>query len=506
MNCNNPANGNVPTSSIFSLLFVLFGVVAVGMFHADLYFPIWLSVAVMIFVQLYFLQRYRQKRLGILLLLIWLVYALPFIHIPEYIWFDFNRDSPVFWILAVNPYMVDQRVIELTAMIGAVGSMGMALGAALNTRPIQQDYGLNHDGSKRVFRTMSMPIWLVWVAVGVALSALNAPQETIFSAAYTESKSTLDGANFSSAWMVSYIILTFVFCDALLERKSTIKFVKMVIILAAVVLVVVFFQLLRGDRESVPWVFSLALVYFYWAASITQRRGFKVPWLKLGGVVFGLAVTSMFVGVIRSGLVDASLSDAFALIGELDDSQANRLALAMHGTWSATLLTPLSVAGDHIYGLLAVKWGEDYLNLFLSIIPGFLADAIGYIRPIDGNHGPAWEMSYGIGGTHATVVPFMNFRMLGVFLVPAIWTFIMANFEKLAMRHISVIKLSLLVTIAMASPHWFWYGEKNGLNAIILWFLFSFFYLVSAPPEELSSKDDAKCLGGDRSSMKCYSE
>ena len=28
-------------------------------------------------------------------------------------------------------------------------------------------------------------------------------------------------------------------------------------------------------------------------------------------------------------------------------------------------------------------------------------------------------MRYGQGGTHASVLPFMNFRMLGVFLVPA---------------------------------------------------------------------------------------
>jgi hypothetical protein len=155
------------------------------------------------------------------------------------------------------------------------------------------------------------------------------------------------------------------------------------------------------------------------------------------------------------------------------------LVNALYGTWSAILLTPLSVAGDHIYGLLAVKRGQDYINLFMSIIPGFVADAIGYIRPIDASHGPAWEMRYGIGGTHATVVPFMDFRMLGVFLVPAIWTFVINCYEKMALQEINVIKLSLLVTIAMASPHWLWYGEKSGLTALLLWLILAFFYRLS---------------------------
>jgi len=465
--------------SAYSILLALFGVAAVGLFHADIYLPIWLSVAILVFVTLHFLQQYRQQRLGILMLLIWLVYAVPFIHIPPYIWFDFSQEPLSLWGLAVNPYMLDEHVIELTAMIGAVGGIGIAFGASLNSRRVQRDGGIQPDGSKRLYRTMAIPIWLAWVAIGVALTAFSAPQETIFTAAYTQSKSALDSANFSSAWMMSYVILSFVFCDALLERQADIKYLKMGISLAAIILVVFFFQLLRGNRESVPWVLSLALVYYYWAAGITQRRGGTIRWLKIAGLAFGLVAVSMVVASTRSGLTGASLADAGALIRDLYESGTISLANVLHGTWSAVLLTPLSVAGDHIYGLLAIKWGQDYLNLFMSIPPGFLADALGYVRPIDSGQGPAWEMRYGLGGTHATVVPFMNFRMLGVFLGPAIWTFILINYERMALRHVSVVKLSLLVTIAMASPHWLWYGEKNGFNALVLWLILAFFYRVS---------------------------
>jgi hypothetical protein len=204
-----------------------------------------------------------------------------------------------------------------------------------------------------------------------------------------------------------------------------------------------------------------------------------IPWLKIAGVSLGLVVISTVLGAVRSGLVGASLEDAGRLIAELYESDSIGFGNLTHGTWSAVLLTPLSVAGDHIFGLLPLKWGQDYLNLLLSIIPGFLADAIGYVRPLDALRGPSYEMRYGLGGTHATVVPFMNFRMLGVLLIPGFWAFIMVNFERMALKQVSVTKLSLLVTIAMAAPHWLWYGDKSVLNALILWLILSILYRVS---------------------------
>jgi hypothetical protein len=465
-------------SFVYSILFAMFGVAAVGLFHADMYFPIWLSVAVLFLVSLYLLQQYQKKRIGILMLLIWLVYALPFIHIPPYIWFDFNHNPIVLWGLAVRPYMVDERVMTLTAMIGAVGGLGIAYGISLSKKLIQQDLGTNPDGSKRLFRTMALPIWMIWVGVGVVLTWLAAPQETIFTAEYTESASALDGANFASAWMMSYVILSFAFCDTLLERQLVIKLIKMKIILAVILLILVYFQLLRGDRAAVPWVFGLALVYYYWAAGITQGRNFTIPWLKISGVAFGLIVVSLVLGAMRHSLVGASLSELLDLAIDLNESGAIGFANILHGTWSAALLTPMSVAGDHIYNLLPLNLGKDYLNFFLSIPPGFLADAVGYIRPLDLNE-PSKEMRYGLGGTHGTVVPFMNFRIVGVFIVPALWSFIMVKYEKFALIKVTVINLSLLTTIAMAAPQWLWYGEKYVFNAIVLWLLLSFFYRVS---------------------------
>lgn len=416
------------------------------------------------------------------MLLFWLVYVLPFIHIPSYIWFDFNTEPLYLFGLYVNPYMVDKRVIELTAMIGAVGGLGFALGCSSSTI-ITQKYSGKSQGS-----TMGLPLWIVWVIIGILLTYLSAPQETVFTAVYTESASALDSANFSSAWMVSYVILSFTFCDALLEKTPDIKRLKMRVILSSIFIVVVWFQLLRGDRESLPWVLGLALAYYYWGAGVTQRRGFNIPWHKITGATFALFLVSLIVGLLRGDLAGVTASEALDIISVLYQSDTIGLNNVFSGTWTAVLLTPLSVAGDHIYGLSNLKWGKDYLNLLLSSIPGFLADLIGYVRPIDSNQGPAWEMRYGIGGTHATVVPFMNFSMLGVFLIPALWSWYFFRLEKATLRRLEVVKLSFLVTFAMAAPHWLWYGEKSGMNALIMCYVFSFFYRVSlrlSPPPNL---------------------
>jgi hypothetical protein len=157
------------------------------------------------------------------------------------------------------------------------------------------------------------------------------------------------------------------------------------------------------------------------------------------------------------------------------------LANLFRGTWTGVALTPLSVAGDNVYGLLPIKLGSDYWDLLLSIIPGILADAIGYVRPIDGNRGPSWEMKYGIGGTHFSVLPFMNFRIAGVFFIAGLISYLLTLLENIAVKKRTVTDLSLLCTLVTIAPHWFWYGEKNGINALVIFIFISLFYKIIKP-------------------------
>lgn len=461
-------------------LFLGAGALAALLFHAGVYFPISISVLAFVAAGWYLFVQYRDRRVGVLVILLWLVFTLPFIHIPPYLFFDFGSENPSqLWGLATVPYMLDHEIIKLTAMLGAVGGLGMAFGSSLSRSKLVRDDGIASDGRRAIFRTLSLPIWVVWLAAGFFLSWLSAPTESVFTSRYTVSQSLSGELNFSSAWMISYVILTFLLCDSLLEPAGALRRTKLALLVLVSLFIVLFFQLLRGDRESVPWVFAVAMVYFYWAAGYTQRRGYEIPWAKVAGWATALFVVSMFVGEMRHLLV--GIDDVAGVMNVLEGLVAsNRIGVSnlLHGTWSAALLTPLSVAGDHVYGLLHFKLGEDYLDLLLSTPPGFVADMIGYQRPIDAQHGPALEMRYGLGGTHAVVLPFRNFGMIGVFLIPALWTYVVARFEKRASRKVSVLNLALLATIATASSHWLWYGEKNGFNAIVLWLVIGICYRV----------------------------
>ena len=447
---------------IASLFFLGAGFLSIALFYADVYFPIWFSVLLASIVVAYFIRRLKAKRIGILMALLLVVYLLPFIHIPPYLWFDFNSSPLRLWGLAVNPYMLDERIIELTAMLGTTGALGMAFGISLVRGRFVRDVGLNPDGSRRLIPSMSFPIWFFWLFIGIGLSWISAPQETVFTAAYTTSASLHENMNFSSAWMMSYVVLTFAFNDALIDRNAIRRVLKWKLALASIAYVFIFLQLLRGDRESVPWVFGLALIYFYWAAPFLRRKAaIKVPWLKIGLWVFVLVFGSMIVGAVRSNLSGSDMSEAIDLVSYMFSKGSLGLSNMLHGTWSAVLLTPLSVAGDHVDNLLRMKWGETYWDIFLSLPPGFIADVFNYERPLTSTTGLAWEMRYGLGGTHASVAPFVNFGMLGVFVIPAFCSYIFSRYEKNAIKQISVINLSLLGTVVMASPHWLWYGEKK---------------------------------------------
>ena len=101
--------------------------------------------------------------------------------------------------------MVDEQIIRLTAMLGAAGGVGFGVGVALSARRNVTDTA----AQKCHAQYLSMPVFFIWIALSVLLSWLAAPQDTIFKVIYTASSSILKEYNFSSAWLVSYIIMAF---------------------------------------------------------------------------------------------------------------------------------------------------------------------------------------------------------------------------------------------------------------------------------------------------------
>jgi len=476
------------------ILFLAFGAVGIWQFHERLYPPVILSVAVMAVVGWHLIISYKQSRVGPLTALLFVAYAMPFIHVVPYIWFDFDRESPlILWGLVINPYMTDRPIVELMSMIGAVGAAGFAAGTSLLREKLSN--GLR-PGTMAYYwkfgRTLSMPVFFAWIGIAILLTWIAAPADTVFSARYTESTAIAEGIKFSSAWMFSYAFLVFALADSMFESSPKLGKLKRKIVLYAIVLIVIWFQILRGDRESLTFVVAAILMYYVWGKSLLgsakDRVKLNLPLMFLA--VFVVFVAAYFVGAVRHSLTEVGdISDLMGVLLDLRAAGAFRFDSLITGTWSSVLLTPLSVAGDYVNGSLSLKYGQTYLDLIGSIVPGFVADWIGYARPIDSTKGPAWEMTYGQGGTHAVVVPFIDFRMAGVFIIVGLWSFVFSKIERFAIKRLTVSNLALLGVIAMAIPHWLWYGEKNIMNALIIWLMLSVLYRVRLTKSAVNSMD-----------------
>lgn len=462
-------------------LSLIAGTLGILLFHFGIFFPIWVSIGIFVISASYLVRLVSRHRTGPLSLLIFLVFSLPFIHLVPYLWFDFASYPDDLWGLQANPYMTDPAIIELMGMIGAVGVLGFLVGVY---QPGQGVFRHQFPASNNLRqRTLSIAGFLILIAIAVAISWANAPAETIFGADYTKSKSLIEGFNFPSIWMFSYILILFCVADAIFETQQRIRKLKRAVLLAASVIIVFWFQLLRGDRECLPAVVGGLMMYFVWGTSDHRRKltsGWKIYCFAIFAA-FSIHAISHITGIARSALSElTNLSEIPALIDDLIQVGAIRTDSLLSGTWSGVLMTPLSIAGDYLNGSLAYDYGQTYLDLLASVIPGFVADFIGYARPIDGSMGPAWKMTYGIGGTHGVVIPFMAFGMSGVFLIVALWSFVLSRLERHVIRKPSIPHLALLGTIVMAAPHWLWYGEKNILNALTIYLVCLVAYKLSA--------------------------
>jgi len=465
------------TNLFFALIIGLCVAVSI-VFHLRISVPVLFSVLISVAILVRLSWCVQQDGSAIVVTILSLVYALPFIHIIPYIWFDYSDSPAFFWGLQSNPYMFDKLIIELTALIGAAGLIGIYVGREMYIRKKLLTTTASYEPSSKVKRTLSMGVWLMWMVPSVLLSWATAPRETMFTTVYTGSESVLSSANFSSSWMVSYVLLTFGIVDAHRERSKVLRFQKGIISVGVLLYVVVWLQLFRGDRESLPWVIGL----LFYALVVRREHGPKPAGVNIRvilGATIGLAAVgavAYVVGVVRSLFAGLTVDEAYEVWLALGESDVFRLTNFISGTWSAVLLTPLSVAGDYIREPFTFKYGNDYVNLLFSLPPGFVADWFGYVRPLSGSSGPAFDMRFGIGGTHATVVPFRNFGILGVISVQALWSYLITGTQVRSHGNRSVISATLIISLIMAGPHWLWYGEKSLINVFVIWFISSYLY------------------------------
>ena len=454
-------------------LFVLILILIINvLFKMDYHIPISVSILIFIYVFCSLILYIKNRKSGFLMLLIYLIYAIPFIHIIPYLWLDLQSEKPEkLWGLISNDYNTNIEVVNLMGSIGAMGALGFLFGIELNRRS-NKIFNNKYD-----LRRMPIFIFYIWVILGIVFSYIFAPSSTITDGRMTGISLSAEWG-FGSSWFFSYVFILFALADALFELKPSRRIHKLFIIILATLYIVIWLQLLRGDRECFPALVAGILMFIY-----IKTLNEKNYYINKNHIIFLLIslllilFLSSFLVIFRSEVTGLNFEETFSQI--LQTGYSYQFQNLFYGTWSAVLLTPLSVSGDYINQLLPIEYGQTYLDLIASIIPGFLADLIGYVRPIDATRGPAYMMTFGQGGTHAVVVPFMNFRMVGVFAIIAIWSYLLSKVETYCLSNPNVVTLALIGSLITIAPHWLWYGEKLAMSGLLVWLLIFFLYKSS---------------------------
>lgn len=444
-------------------------------FNTSLNIPVSLTIFVLCFIKI--IRDYFDSKISLISLVLCITYSLPFLHIIPYLWFDFNNQYEVLWGLRSNEYMFDKAIIELTSTIGAVGLSGIVLGL-YSRKKIICNKEFTGTIQKEKKQTMSLIMFSFLMILNLIAIFFTSPAENIFQGGFGSSL-RVEELNFNSAWLIPYLLGAILLSDGLLENIKYLKKIKIFIFLSSFTSTIIYFNFLRGDRESLAFIIGSLIAIFSCKGYGVKIKQKKINYIGIIFFIFLIQIFSSIISIFRSDLVvlQAGLlfSDLIDLkMEEIIKSSNYLFDFLLHGTWSATLLTPLSVAGDYINGNIDFKLGASYWDTFISLPPGFITDIFGYERTITLGNNITSEIAYGLGGVHSTVIPFLNFGLIGVLLIHFFIGKIISFYERFIFKNLSVINLSLIISTIFILPHWLWYTEEALINAIF----FSLFLII----------------------------
>src|SRR5438132_12738761 len=158
---------------------------------------------------------------------------------------------------------------------------------------------------------------------------------------------------------------------------------KQLAVLGTTLFILIFLQLLRGDREIVGLLAALAILYVTEPMHSRAGRVGSRAWRRMLGLALPslvLVVILIAVGAARYELSGGDVSAA----GEL-------LAVGFaHSTWTAVLLTNLAMAAQLQDGRIEYLYGETYIQYILSLAPGIVTHYLGFERPIEAKNNPSY--------------------------------------------------------------------------------------------------------------------
>lgn len=454
-------------------LWLLLGLCACSIVALHVAIPLRLTIGVCLVTALLGMSSCRIAEAGVLTRAVALFFILPFSACLGYLF-----DSQFVWWRTplAMPLCRDEPLISRMIWIGICGFMGLVCGTRFyNLRATRPPL------SQVVNRVLPAHLFIGLLLAAVGLSQLSAPPETILVANYAsgQTESTAGELNFNAAFLISYLILIYLYVDAEHEPAgSSMRRSKQRWILAACTYIVVVLQILRGDRECFGLLMGIASLYVtggsfggnWWQA----KRDAFMRMLRLSLPVFCIVVLFLLLGFLRSMLSESAVTSQ-----SLREMATRVLTL---NTWTGVLLTNLGMAEEEANFGIQHLGGKTYVDYALSMPPGVISGALGYKRPLDGRNSPNWwYIPLAGGGTHPVVVPYKNFGVFGVFGVLTCIGVFVARCERYASGYGFGNRL-LFGSMATITPLWMWYGDMNFLRTLVacgcLWAVHHFFAVV----------------------------
>lgn len=445
---------------IIILSLVLVGFILLVLFQADIIPPIELGVIAFVALTFWGVATIKVSTLSLLPRLMIVLYSLPFSTTIGYL---FDRDY-VWWQTAqARGYIQDRQLMSQLIFVGIIGLIGLIAGMKvagslrLQSRP-QKVVAVPARSAEQ--KSLKPGAFYILLTLTVLLSWLSAPTGTIFDAVYASDtvKSIAQLINFNSAYLLSYILLVLLFIDAERERKadSRVRRWKFIAILAVTAFIVVFLQILRGDRESAGLIAALVSLYLTgpdFSQAAVHRA--SVYWRRMRKLV--LPATLILAVFISLGAVRSRLSGSESLPFNFVDTIGSGLEQA---TWTAVLLTNLGLAVEYRNQPMEYFYGSTYVDYLVSLPPGIVTTNLGIERAMEATNGPTWWYSgLSAGGIHPVVVPFKNFGAVGVFVILGIFGFVIVRWE---VKQDSSFQSRLVYgAVITSSFFWFWYGDMN---------------------------------------------
>lgn len=313
-------------------------------------------------------------------------------------------------------------------------------------------------------------VWFLGVAGGliaflmsflVPSRSLHADQETFFSPLDFK----LAGGIFLtlSAFFISFRLVN---AGAMLEMFAGIESVVVFSIIAIVALALSY-------PSRLMFFVSVTLVISYCVANaMTGDRDFVVLVVAaIIGLMFRynqfikfktlLFVAAFMVLLLVSGVV-VSMSRM-----DVDLTADNITQYFLFNSWNAIIL-PLVQQLTNFWDGEHLRYGQTYLDMFLSLAPSPFYSALGMEKPIVVDNPALWYYITGLGGIHVAGVAFENFGLFGVFMNG----FISVCFLRLIdsrCREDDFLRIFLYMLCAATVMHWVWYGEIYLLNSLVFY-------------------------------------